>query len=168
MLILIGVLTILWEFDIIKMGKHSHGHVHVENKSGVHTEHIHEVDQSNEEEIVSIEHSHFLGVKKDTQAIAGIGIIHGLASNDELLILLTLTLGLDSFGVVFLGLVIFSLGVVVGMVIWATVLNAPILRAQKETITKTFSVGIAILAIIYGLYTLLGGDGINLLPVVNE
>ncbi|MHA2171161.1 MAG: hypothetical protein ACXAB7_14800, partial [Candidatus Kariarchaeaceae archaeon] len=172
MLIGIGALTILWEFDILRSGRHSHGHIHDEvdtTELDVHQDHMHiqnqEVDVEN---VVNLDHGHFLGVKNDVQAIAGIGIIHGLASNDELIILLTLTLGLDNFFLIFLGLVVFSFGVIVGMISWGSLLNMPVLKMQKEKITKSISVSVAIAAIIYGTYSLLGGEGINLLPIITE
>jgi ABC-type nickel/cobalt efflux system permease component RcnA len=172
MLIGIGSLTILWEFDILRFGKHSHGHVHnevVSPKLDVHQDHVH---IQNEEDIVEsvtdLNHGHFLGVKNDVQAIAGIGIIHGLASNDELIILLTLTLGLDNFFLIFLVLLVVSFGVIIGMISWGSLLNIPVLKMQKEKITKTISVTVAIGAIIYGTYSILGGEGINLLPMITE
>ena len=167
MLILIGVLTLLWEFNVISWGKHSHGHVHEkDNDSELHSDHVH--NQPEPTNARSLEHGHFLGITKDTQTMAGIGIIHGLASNDELLILLTLTLGLNDFSIILFGLLIFSLGVVIGMIAWGSILNLPIINLRKESITKTMSVLIAFSAIAYGIYTLFGGNGINLLPAITE
>ena len=54
-------------------------------------------------------HINVLNYKGEHAAIGGIGIIHGLASNDELLLLLTLSLGLASFLDIFVGLVIFTI-----------------------------------------------------------
>ena len=48
-------------------------------------------------EVFDHSHINFLEYKGDHAAISGIGILHGLASNDELLLLLTLTLGFSSF-----------------------------------------------------------------------
>ncbi len=173
MLIGIGSITILWEFNVLRFGKHSHGHIHddIEKPSNenVHDDHIHIQDLENtSDEIVDLNHGHILGTKNDIQAIAGIGVIHGLASNDELLILLTLTLGLGDFLIIFIGLTIFSLGVVVGMISWGSLLNAPVLKMKKDKIAKSISITVAILAIIYGFYSLFGGEGINLLPIITE
>ncbi len=164
MLILIGVLTILWEFDVISFGKHSHGHIHTGETVEVHEGHTHDQEGENLKEI---EHHHFFAVKSENKIMVGIGVIHGLASNDELLILLTLTLGLNQLSEMLFGVLIFSLGVVLGMILYGTLLNASVIAVYRERITKVINLTIAVLAISYGIYILLGGSTINLFPFVN-
>ena len=45
----------------------------------------------------------------------GIGFIHGIASNDELLLLFTLTFGANSLEEILFGVGIFTIGVVAGI-----------------------------------------------------
>jgi cadmium resistance protein CadD (predicted permease) len=52
-----------------------------------------------------------------------------------------------------------------GMVFWGSLINLPRIRTKKEIIIKYVNVIIAIVAIAYGVYSLLGGEGINLIPI---
>lgn len=167
MLILIGVLTILWEFDVIRWGKHTHGHIHyTEEGVEIHPEdHVHHQPEGDVEEL---EHVHVFVAKKEHQAIFGIGVVHGLASNDELLLLFTLTLGINNFFYILIGLAIFSFGVVVGMSFFGTAINTISLKTRREKIIKVMNITIAIIAIGYAVYTLSGGETINLLPFIGE
>ncbi|MHA2501580.1 MAG: hypothetical protein ACXAE3_01725 [Candidatus Kariarchaeaceae archaeon] len=115
-------------------------------------------------------HAHLtvLEYKGEHATISGIGIIHGLASNDELLLLLTLSLGLASFGAIFVGLAIFTLGVVLGMVIFSTLIKLPFSEIGRERVIKWTNVTIALATLAYGIYSLVGGDTINLLPLNEE
>ncbi len=166
MLILIGVLTILWEFDVIKWGKHTHGHIHYKDEGiEVHPEdHLH----SHEDDVEELEHVHVFVAKREHQAIFGIGIIHGLASNDELLLLFTLTLGINNFLFIFIGLLIFSFGVVLGMSFFGTAINSISIKTRREKIIRIMNISIALIAIGYAVYTISGGDTINLLPFIGE
>ena len=164
MLIIIGVLTLAWEFDIINFGKHSHGHKHESGVIHNHEEGIPETDGKIEE----YEHAHIkvLDYKREHATISGIGVIHGLASNDELLLLLTLTLGFRQFSMILLGILIFTIGVVLGMVLYGTVLTYTVTASRREQIIKIINVVISILAITYAFYILLGGETINLFPFI--
>ena len=53
----------------------------------------------------------------------GIGILHGLASNDEMLILFTASLGLSSLPGILMGVGVFSIGVVTGMVMFSLIFS---------------------------------------------
>ncbi len=109
-----------------------------------------------------------LNVKNDHKLISGIGVVHGLASNDELLLLLTITLGLSSFLTVFIGLTIFTIGVVFGMVAYGLIIKIPITKLNQEKVIKTINISIAVVTLVYAFYVLFGGETINLLPFVNE
>lgn len=84
----------------------------------------------------------------------GIGIVHGLASNDELLILFTVSLSLTSLSGILLGISIFSVGVVAGMVSYGIALNYPLRRFGSEKIRRIVSAATAIFSITYGTFLL--------------
>ncbi len=166
MLIVIAVITVLWEFDIIRFGKHSHGHVHADG-----TVHHHEDNIPEEVPVVKEykhRHMHFLTFRGEHGIMSGIGVVHGLASNDELLLLFTLSLGFTEFLPMFIGVVIFTVGVVVGMVGYSVLLNYPILKFGQDNVARTVNLTIAFLSILYAGYILLGGETINLLPFIPE
>ena len=82
MLIAIGVLSLLWEFGYLRRLREALGRL-----GAVH-EHPHG------HKFVAHRHMHLhLGRYKEHGAMLGIGVVHGLASNDELLILLLAALG---------------------------------------------------------------------------
>ena len=62
-----------------------------------------------------------------------------------------------------LGKHLFSFGVAVGMIAWSSLLNLPKIKGKQEKIIKWLNISIAIIAIVYGIYLLLGGEGINLI-----
>ncbi len=96
------------------------------------------------EEHLSHHHIHLLGI----------GIVHGLASNDELLLLFTLSLGITSFLGILSGVVIFSLGVVLGMTLFGIALTAPFLKLHSEKIKDYVGFVAGALSLIYGFYLL--------------
>ncbi|MHA1935311.1 MAG: hypothetical protein ACW97A_08515 [Candidatus Thorarchaeota archaeon] len=165
MLVTIALLTIAWEFDIIKFGKHSHGHLHNDG-----TVHQHEETDSHNAVDAKYEHAHIqvLSFKGEHKAMSGIGIVHGLASNDELLLFLTLTLGFSDYLSILVGVFVFTMGVVIGMIGYSVLLNYPIHRFGREKVIKTVNLGIAAISIIYAVYILLGADALNLLPIIPE
>ncbi len=164
MLIIIGVFTLLWEFDVIRFGKHSHGHKHEDG-----TVHHHEQDVSEETPVVEdFEHGHIqvISYGKEHSTMSLIGVVHGLASNDELLLLLTLTLGFRDFFWILIGVLIFTIGVVIGMVGYGVFLNYPLLRLGRDRVVRIVNVTIALASIAYALYIFAGGETINLFPFV--
>lgn len=80
----------------------------------------------------------------------GIGIIHGLASNDELLILFTASLAVTSLGSLLLGLGIFSIGVVLGMIIFTCIFSYPLLKLHNDLLYKAVKFVTGTTGIIYG------------------
>ena len=116
-------------------------------------------------ETVKSETNHFLWLRNEFKAILSIGIIQGLASNDELFLVLVFTLGINDLFIVILGIIIFSLGVMIGMITWGTLINLPGIKTKKEIILKYLNIVVGLVALIYGLYCLLGGEGINLIPI---
>ena len=167
MLILIGVLTLLWEFALSKKSKNSTPNQYrmIENKLTKNSTILKEIHPDSTTKIVNPESNRFLWLKNSSHAILSIGIIQGLASNDELFLVLVMTLGINNLYIVIIGIVIFSLGVMIGMISWGSLINIPGIKTKKDMIFKYFNIVIALLAIAYGIYSLFGGKGINLIPI---
>ncbi len=108
--------------------KHAHPHVHAKSERRQHV------------------HKHMFGI----------GIVHGLASNDELLILLTAELGLNSLPDMLAGTALFSLGVVAGMMVFAAIFTYPLLKSHSEKLFTAFTVLSAGASIFYGALMLTG------------
>ena len=111
---------------------HSHGHAH--------------------DEIVH-SHSHFHKKHKENhfhKHMFGIGIIHGLASNGELLVLFAASLAVTSLGVLLLVLGIFSIGVVLGMILFTFIFSYPLLKLHSGLIYKAVKFIAGTTGIVYG------------------
>jgi len=128
MLIVLGILS-LRDFFSLHSHRHSHGtivhshpHVHVKHQDKKHL------------------HMHMFGI----------GVVHGLASNDELLMLFTASLAVTSLGGLILALGFFSFGVALGMVLFAFAFSYPLIRMNNEKIYKFVSFGTGSAGIIYG------------------
>lgn len=135
MLIFLGIMAFN---DVRRMQYHKHKHGHEEERHA----HLH----AHSKEARQHYHKHMFGI----------GIVHGLASNDELLILLTVLFSLTSIFVLLLGIAIFSIGVVLGMVLYATLFSYPLLSANKASFKKFISIGTGSLSILYGIFMLAG------------
>ena len=154
MLIVIGAFGLTWEYGVHKRVAaflrkrgvvHEHSHDH---GLGVHL------------------HSHFhRGRYREHGAMLGIGVVHGLASNDELLVLLVAALGVASLPTLVLGVGVFSVGVVLGMIVFAVGLSYPILRWGDAKVRRVVNTVVALLSLGYGLLLLAGFEGINLIPI---
>ena len=133
MLIALGILSLKDFFSF-----HSHRHLH---GGIVHSHpHIHlKKHQDNK-------HSHI--------HMFGIGIVHGIASNDELLILFTASLAVTSLGSLIAALGLFSFGVVLGMAFFTIVFSYPLIKFHNEKIHKLVSLGTGSIGILYGLLML--------------
>lgn len=112
-------------------------HVHKTEKH----EHFH-----SHTEIEKIAHHHW--------HLLGIGIVHGLASNDELLLLFTLSLGITSLAGILGGVAIFSIGVVLGMCLFGIAITMPLLKTRSGKLRDYVSVIAGGLSLIYGAYLL--------------
>jgi hypothetical protein len=49
------------------------------------------------------------------------------------------------------------------MIAWSSLINLPKIKGKQEKIIKWLNISIAIIAIVYGIYLLIGGEGINLI-----
>ena len=169
LLILIGFITLVLESNAIKVVKRPHLHhfnIHFSKKNSHHS-HSKIINGQEGNAMLEPEPKGLLRINNNIIAIALIGVLQGLASNDELLIILAFTLNLNNLLTVLVGIVLFSLGVTIGMVGWTSLLNLPKIKGKQEKIIKWLNVSIAIIAILYGVYILLGGEGINLIAFLS-
>jgi high-affinity nickel permease len=166
-LIMIGTLTLVWEYRNSKKSRTSLNNQEMLSEIEI-TDTLSQTQKGNqisETEIIKTQSSLFLWLKNSSHAILSIGILQGLASNDELFLIFVITLGINNIFVVVFGIAIFSVGVMTGMIFWSSLINLPKIKTKKEIIIKYVNVIIAIVAIAYGVYSLLGGEGINLIPI---
>ncbi len=100
-------------------------------------------------------HIHLKGKKKDHshKHILGIGLVQGLASNDELLLLLTMSLGVAGLFDMILGVVVFSIGVLIGMVAFSILFS---LKASSLMLNRAVNVIVGAASVIYGSMMLFG------------
>ncbi len=132
----VGIMLIALGFWSLKdLFLHSHRHKH----DGVQHEHP---------------HGHNVGKSHVHKHMLGIGIIHGLASNDELLTLFAASLGLTSLAGILVGVAIFSLGVVIGMILFALIFSFPLLKSRSDLLYKAITLTTAAVSVIYGALTL--------------
>ncbi len=117
---------------------HAHGHHH----DAVQHQHAH-IHLRKEQH----DHAH--------KHMFGIGIVHGLASNDELLILLTAALGLTRLSDMMLGVLIFSIGVVLGMVVFGALFMSSIINVRSERMHQGITAFVGIISVLYGLHMLI-------------
>jgi len=168
MLILIGIITIILETIILdsnanKVLKKPHSHHFHFSKKNRHLSHSTSINGQDGIGILKPEPNGLFRINNNFVAITLIGILQGLASNDELLIILAFTLNLNNLLTVLIGIVLFSFGVTIGMIAWSSLINLPKIKGKQEKIMKWLNISIAIIAIVYGIYLLLGGEGINLI-----
>lgn len=107
-------------------------------------EHAHAVVQSDGTE----DHTH--------RYMFGVGVIHGLASNDELLMLLVAGLGVASLGGTLLGIGVFSAGVVLGMVAFCAAFSIPWLRLRSGGAQRILAFVTGLVSIAYGILMFFG------------
>lgn len=112
----------------------------------------------------NIFHSHFHMHAMRTKAQPGkhahkhifrIGMLQGLASNDELLILLTASIGTSSLGLLLFGIGAFSIGVVFGMALFSLIFTYPLIKLHNKKIYKAFSFTAGLSGIVYGALMIL-------------
>jgi len=149
MLIVIGVLVLAWEHPKVRSWWRSRVHRHTHDHAGEKHEH---------------HHAHLRRRYGEHGVMVGIGILHGLASNDELLILLLPVLLVTSLSVLLFGVLLFSLGVVAGMTIFAWAVTFPMRRWDAEKVRSAIAVTVAVLSILYGVALLAGYQGFNPFP----
>ena len=141
MLIVIGVLGLLYEFGLL----HRHPHAHPDEGSDG-KEHVHA-------------HAHGWN-RREHRAMFSIGIVHGLASNDELLILFVSALSVTTLAGLILGVAGFSAGVVIRMISFGLALTRPLGRGSEKRVRRAVTLIAGTLSILYGALILLGFGGV--------
>ncbi|MFW9777473.1 MAG: hypothetical protein ACFFE8_01385 [Candidatus Heimdallarchaeota archaeon] len=148
MLIIIAIFTIAWEFNLIHFHRHSHGVEVDEAKEHTHL-HVHLSSSS----------------QREHGTMVGIGVIHGIASNDELLLLFTLTLGIQDLLSILFGVLLFTTGVIIGMIGYGVSVNYPAQKFGQKRVTRVINLSIAALSLVYAIWLLLGLQGINIFEI---
>lgn len=114
------------------------GHAHLHRHDGSLHTHWHQHEET--------EHAH------EHKKLFGIGVIHGLASNDELLILLTASLGLATLPSILTGVAIFSIGVVIGMTLFSIIFAAAVNTTRRQRTRQVIDLALGSVSILYGMY----------------
>jgi high-affinity nickel permease len=142
MLIILGLASVFSSRGVEVFHHHINGEAH----RGHEHPHIHD-----EGEVHIHYHKHMFGI----------GIVHGLASNDELIVLFTASLGVASLTALIAYVAIYTIGVVAGMVAFGYALSYTLVKAQKEKITKTAMLLIGLVSIVYGALLLVEAFGLS-------
>ena len=111
---------------------HSHTHKH----DGEVHRHVHMHLKSDESDHM---HKH----------IFGMGMLQGLASNDEVLLLFTVFLGIATIGEIMTGMMLFAIGIFIGMMFFGMLFNV------LSTWSRALNVLVSLTSIIYGFMMLL-------------
>lgn len=135
----VGVMLIVLGLLSLKDALFKHSHTHRHGELAHSHAHLHGRESS----------------RHDHRHIFGIGIIHGLASNDELLLLFTASLGVTTLGGILAGVGIFSLGVVLGMVLFSLFFSFPLIRLRGDLFQRIISFAAGSIGIFYGILMLL-------------
>ncbi len=136
------------------MGEHSHLHYHTSMLGRIRG-----AISRDKNPDVSGEPPHSPGDPHMT--MFGIGIVHGLASNDELLILLTASIGLSSLRNLLVGVGVFSVGVVLGMIVYGIAITYPMVKFGQGRVRRLVNLSVAVLSIAYAVLLLAGIENLN-------
>jgi high-affinity nickel permease len=149
MLIVIGMSTILLELPL------AHSHQHSHSDGTIHS-HSHRHRFGGLGRFARKPHLH--------HPLLGIGIIHGLASNDELFLLFVSGMGVGSLEILLGGVAVFTVGVILGMLFFGFVVTS-LYRRGLTRIRVVINLSVASISIGYGLLILTGSGGFNLLDI---
>ncbi len=119
--------------------------------------HAHAHRHGGEEHTHPHTHEHGDGEDHSHGHMMGIGLIQGLASNDELLLLLTVFLGLSDIVQMMEGVLVFSIGVFLGMNIFGLLFTHPLVRSRGERVAKAVNLAVGCASLAYGAWMLLRG-----------
>ena len=128
MLMVLGILS-LKDFLSLHSHAHRHGNI-VHSHPHIHLKRHHD------------KHSH--------RHMFGVGVVHGLASNNELLMLFTASLAVTSLAGLIAAIGLFSFGVALGMLLFAFAFSYPLIKLHSEKIYKLVSLGTGSIGVIYG------------------
>lgn len=139
MLIALGVWSLR---DAVEF--HSHSHVHSHARQNHAHWHAHFFSSGPLAAFSSSEH----------HQMAGIGFLQGLASNDELLVLLTAFLGVAGLWELLAGVSIFSIGVVIGMIVFSALFSISRVQKNGSKYYAALSLVVGLSSIAYGAWSL--------------
>src|SRR5436190_1859640 len=80
------------------------------------------------------------------------------------LLVAVMVLGVATLGGILVGVAVFSLGVVAGMIVFAVSLNYPMLRWGQGPVRRVVNTAVAVLSILYAALLFAGFGGFNPLP----
>ena len=146
MLIAIGLVGIFWEVPVAHEHPHRHG-------TEVAHSHLHRHRLGGGRGLAARAHLH--------HPLLGVGIIHGLASNDELLVLFVAGLGAGSLELLLGGVAVFTVGVAAGMLIFGIAVTYPLFRFGRTRVQRLINIVAGLLSVAYGLLILAGLGGFN-------
>ena len=152
MLIAIGVFGMLFEVPTV----HEHYHRHFGGEGHSHA-HIHRFGGLGD--FARKIHLH--------PPLLGVGIVHGLASNDELFALFVAGLGAASLGLLLGGVAVFTIGVVLGMFLFGVALTYPLFKYGVRRVQLMINIVVGSLSIIYGWMIIAGLGGFNPFDLVH-
>lgn len=144
-LIILGVFT-LKNLLVVHSHVHRHGKI-IHAHPHIHSPSIETNSSSKTTTHTSQDHSH--------KHMLGIGVLHGFASNNELLTLLTASLGITTVGGMLVGVGAFSVGVIVGMIIFSCLFSYSLLKSYHTIIYRGILGITGTGSILYGI-TMLG------------
>ncbi len=133
MLVMLGLLSLK---DFINFHSHKHKHGILEHSHC----HMHYKASS---------YSHF------HRHMFGIGVVQGLASSGELLLLFTASMAATSLGILLLGIGSFSLGVILGMALFSLIISYPLIKFHQNAVYRIATFGTGSIGIVYGMLILL-------------
>ncbi len=145
MLVLLGAVSLAQAFGVIHLHRHEHAaekHERLRKQTREKHGHYH-LHLANENRHL---HKHMLAI----------GVVQGLASNDELLVLVTSTLGLRALPEIIFAVLLFSAGVVAGMMAYSLLLASAVVNARKEKFANAVNAIAGGLSIAYGIALLAG------------
>lgn len=146
LLVVVGAVSVLFTLTRPVVHEHPHRHLSGDVHSHPHTHRIGHIGLLHR--VVHTIHIH--------RPLFGIGTLQGLLSNDELLLLLVALLGVRSLSFMLGGLVVFSLGVVIGMLLLAFVIIYPLSIIGAGRLRKGTSLTAGSVSMVYGLMLLSG------------
>lgn len=127
---------------------HEHSHSHLGGKTHSHI------------------HEHRLGRIHLHPPLLGLGVIQGLASNDELILLFVVGLGIGSLQTLLGAVVLFTIGVTLGMILFGFVVTSGLISVvMRGRIQMTIKIFAGSLSVTYGLWVILDFTQSSIIPI---
>lgn len=106
-------------------------------------------------------HFHFLKGRGGHLGLFGVGVVHGVASNDEILVLATTALAVSTLGGLLLGVALFSVGVTLGMLLFGLGLTYPLIRRGGERARDLARLVAGVVCVAYAVWLFAGLGTLN-------